>query len=69
MERSHSFFTDENTKPKSQLGIVINEYLSSYSTNRNVDNVFKEWMRHKDSSNPKKLKEEWDALYQIFLNE
>lgn len=50
-------------------GIVVNEYLTSYSTNRNLDEVFKKWFYRQDNSNPSKPIQEWDRLFQKFLNE
>lgn len=49
--------------------ITLNEYLSNYNRNRNLDGIFKKWFFKKDRSNPIKTKEEWDILIKKFFTE
>jgi hypothetical protein len=56
-------------QPIEPPGITINEYLTDYSQNRRIDNVFTKWFRDKDSSNPRKPVSEWDEQINSFLNE
>jgi hypothetical protein len=48
---------------------VINEFLSNYSTNRNLDGVFKKWVYRQDTSNPAKTLLEWQSLFHKFMSE
>lgn len=47
--------------------ISIDEYLSNFSKKRNVDNIFKKWFISIDNRNPKKIKNEWDILFEKFM--
>ena len=47
--------------------MVINKYLSNYSSKRNIDSAFKKWFMKQDETNPEKTKDEWDSLYSKFL--
>jgi hypothetical protein len=49
--------------------ITIDQYLSNYSTRRNLDSTFIKWFRKIDSTNPYKTIEEWNELNNKFLNE
>ncbi|MFA5300751.1 MAG: hypothetical protein WC389_21385 [Lutibacter sp.] len=49
--------------------MFLSFYLSQYSTKRNLDKVFKQWFSKKDAQNPRKSKEEWDALMKEFFAE
>jgi N-dimethylarginine dimethylaminohydrolase len=51
---------------KKEIVLNINEFLSSYSQNRNLDDAFKNWFRKKDPRNPKKTVEEWKQLFSEF---
>lgn len=49
--------------------ISLNEYCSKYNSQRVLDNVIKSWFSLRDNSNPKKTKEEWDEIINMFHNE
>jgi hypothetical protein len=49
--------------------LTINEYLSTYSRKRNLDNAFITWCRKKNANNPQKSLDSWNNLLKEFLNE
>lgn len=49
--------------------ISLNEYVSKHNSQRVLDNVIKYWFSLKDNSNPKKTKEEWDEIINMFHKE
>ena len=59
MGRQRALFESEDR-------LSINEFLSSYSTQRHLDNVFRKWFYKKDNSNPKKTVSEWQSLEKEF---
>jgi hypothetical protein len=49
--------------------VKINEFLSSHSRKRNLDEAFKNWFARQDSSNPEKSVAEWQELLNKFFKE
>ena len=60
---------EEEIKTENIETMNINEFLSSHSRKRKLDDVFKRWFFRYDSSNPKKTLTEWTILFANFLNE
>jgi|WetSurMetagenome_2_1015567.scaffolds.fasta_scaffold01018_8 hypothetical protein len=52
-----------------ELKYSLTEYLSQFSTKRNIDKVIIGWYQKIDCLNPKKTKNNWDELIKKFYSE
>ncbi len=51
------------------MKITLNEYLSNYSRNRNLDRIIISWYRKINPNNPKFEKIAWDKIIDKFNGE
>jgi hypothetical protein len=56
-------------KKEESSKITLNEYLATYSRNRNLDGTIVKWYQKKDARNTQRTKDEWDALIKQFNSE
>jgi len=70
--KSNSYIKENPIFPvveTSETIYTLNEYLSNFSRNRNLDNVITKWHQRQQYQNIKKTKNEWDIIITNFFNE